>query len=441
MNIIGVRHEDKNRWERRVPLTPAAVASLVGQEELDVRVQSSDRRVFDDAAYAEAGATVVAGLDGCDVVLAVKEIPAELLRPDTAYVFFSHTIKGQAHSMPLLQRVLDVGATLIDYELIVDADGRRLVHFGRFAGLAGMVDALWAFGQRWHELGVQTPFLRLRQAFEYESLVQALAAVADVGTTIAAEGLPPEVGPLVVGVTGYGNVAGGVGEVLDRLPRVDVSAGDLTADLVRATPATKVIGSVFTEQDTVARLDGAAFTAAEFAADPGAFRSIFAPTAGNLSILVNSVLWQPQAPRLLSVAELAGLQQGAGVGAGGSRLALIADLSCDIEGGIEATVRATTSDDPVFVYDPQTGAATPGFGGDGVAILAVDNLPCEFPRDASEAFSDALAGFVAPLAAADFGADFDQLDLPAELRAAVVAHRGQLAPRFAHLAGQLPQHR
>ncbi|TXH39648.1 MAG: hypothetical protein E6Q90_15875, partial [Actinobacteria bacterium] len=84
MNTIGVRHEDKNRWERRVPLTPAAVAALVSQDGLDVRVQSSDRRVFDDAAYVEAGATVVAGLDGCDVVLAVKEIPAELLRPDTA---------------------------------------------------------------------------------------------------------------------------------------------------------------------------------------------------------------------------------------------------------------------------------------------------------------------------------------------------------------------
>ena len=132
--------------------------------------------------------------------------------------------------------------------------------------------------------------------------------------------------------------------VVDRLLKiveretVDVPAGELTAELIRATPTTGVVVAVFTEQDTVARLDGAAFTAAEFAADPGAFRSIFAPTAGNLSILVNSVLWQPQAPRLLSVAELAGLQQGAGVGAGGSRLALIADLSCDIEGGIEATV-------------------------------------------------------------------------------------------------------
>ena len=152
MNIIGVRHEDKNRWERRVPLTPAAVASLVGQEELDVRAVLRSQGVR-RRCLCRGGATVVAGLDGCDVVLAVKEIPAELLRPDTAYVFFSHTIKGQAHSMPLLQRVLDVGATLIDYELIVDADGRRLVHFGRFAGLAGMVDALWAFGQRWHELG------------------------------------------------------------------------------------------------------------------------------------------------------------------------------------------------------------------------------------------------------------------------------------------------
>lgn len=430
MNTIGVRHEDKNRWERRVPLTPAAVSALVADEGLDVRVQSSDRRVFDDEAYRAAGAEVVAELDGCAVVLAVKEIPAELLRPDTAYVFFSHTIKGQGHSMPLLQRVLDVGATLIDYEPIVGPDGRRLVHFGRFAGLAGMVDALWAFGQRWRALGVDTPFLRLRQAFRYDTLAHALDAVSEVGAAIAAEGLPAVVGPLVVGVTGYGNVAGGAGEVLDRLPRSDVAPSELSAERVSATPSTEVLVAVFTEQDTVARLDGASFTAAEFAADPSAFRGTFAANAGQLSILVNSVLWQPEAPRLLDVAELAKL-------ADRGRLVLVADLSCDIEGGIEATVRATTSDDPVFVYDPATRAAQPGFEGPGVAVLAVDNLPCEFPRDASESFSAALVGFVGPLAAADFRAPFEGLELPDELRSAVVAHRGQLAPRFAHLAEAL----
>ncbi|MFI0432733.1 MAG: hypothetical protein ACH36H_06290 [Candidatus Nanopelagicales bacterium] len=355
MNIIGVRHEDKNRWERRVPLTPSAVAELVGDDGFHVRVQASDRRVFDDAAYRSAGAEVVAELDGCDVVLAVKEIPVELLGPDTAYVFFSHTIKGQPHSMPLLQHVLDVGATLIDYEPIVGADGRRLVHFGRFAGLAGMVDALWAFGRRWQARGVDTPFLRLRQAFEYDDLAQALDAVSAVGATIAAGGLPADVGPLVVGVTGYGNVGGGAGEVLDRLPRVDIAPGQLAGELVRATPSTQVLVSVFTEQDTVARDDGADFTAAEFLADPAAFHSVFAPTAGLLSILVNSVLWQPEAPRLLAVAELAELQRADG------RLALIADLSCDIEGGIEATVRATTSDDPVFVFDTDADAGAGGF--------------------------------------------------------------------------------
>lgn len=433
MNTIGVRHEDKNRWERRAPLTPAAVAELVRDAGLQVRVQSSDRRVFSDESYRHAGAEVSADLDDCEVVLAVKEIPVELLQPDTAYVFFSHTIKGQPHGMPLLARMLDVGATLIDYEPIVGEDGRRLVHFGRFAGLAGMIDALWAFGRRWRALGVDTPFLQLGQALEYDSLAHALDAVAAVGARIAAHGLPAEVGPVVVGVTGYGNVGGGAAEVLDRLPRVDIAASDLTAEFVRAAPSTSVYVSVFNEQDTVARHDGADFTVADFRADPAAFHSTFASHAPLLSMLVNSVLWQPEAPRLLTVADIAKLQQR------GSRLTLIADLSCDIEGSIEATVQATTSDDPVYIYHPETGEVTPGFSGDGMAILAVDNLPCEFPRDASESFSTALEPFVVPLAAADFSVDFDELTLPPELKNAVVAHRGQLTPGFAHLAAHVPE--
>lgn len=414
-----------------MPLTPAAVGSLIHENGLDVRVESSPTRVFSDDDYRAVGARVVDDLTDCDVVLAVKEIPTHLLQPGTAYVFFSHTIKGQHHSMPLLRQVLDTRATLIDYEPIVDGTGVRLVHFGRFAGLAGMVDALGEFGRRWATKGVESSLLDLRPAFTYDSLTEALDAVAAVGRRIAAEGLPAQMGPLAIGVTGYGHVAQGVHEVLAQLPLVEVAPADLTADLIAQADGTAVYVTVFTEQETVARRDGAPFTVAGYRTEPTAFRSTFAPFVQNLSMLVNSVLWQPEAPRLLTLEELRTLFDG------GSRLSFIADLSCDIGGGIEATVRATTSDEPVFVFDPDTGSAPAGFAGPGVAILAVDNLPCEFPLDASVSFSEALLGMVPALGHADFAVPFVDLDLPPELKHAVVAHRGELTPRFAHLAEDL----
>ncbi len=431
MNRIGIRREDKNRWERRVPLTPAAVGTLVADRDIPVHVQTSDNRIFSDDSYRSEGATVVDDLADADVILAVKEIPPELLAAERTYVFFSHTIKGQPHSMPLLQRVLDVGATLIDYEAIVGTDDRRLVHFGRFAGLAGVVDALGYFGRRLRALGVELPFASLRPSFEYDSLEGALEAVAAVGAVIAKQGMPAEVGPLVIGVTGYGHVAQGALEVLDRLPKVDVAPADVTAEFIAAASPQQVYVTVFTERDTVARMDGRPVTLKEYRNRPADFVSTFAPAASQLSMLVNSVLWQPSAPRLLTIDELRAMELQ------GARLSFIADLSCDIRGGIEATVRATTSDEPVFIFDPQAGTATTGFEGPGIAILAVDNLPCEFPLEASEAFSEALAGMVPDLALADFSRPFDELDLPAPLKNAVVVHQGQLTPRFAHLAEDL----
>ncbi|MEI8083488.1 MAG: hypothetical protein WCI74_16750, partial [Actinomycetes bacterium] len=361
----------------------------------------------------------------------VKEIPETMFAQGVAYAFFSHTIKGQRHSMPMLRRILDTGATLIDYERIVDSDGRRLVHFGRYAGLAGMIDALWAFGQRWDARGVATPMLALRQAMRYPDLASALAHVEMVGAQIAAGGLDPRVGPLVVGVTGYGNVASGAMDVLRVLPTVEVAPEDLTAEMVAGADGRSVLVTVFTESDTVEPIAGGVTSVADYRADPGLYRSVFAPYAGRLSILVNSVYWHPESPRLLTKSDASALQESE------SRLALVADLSCDILGGVEFTVRSTDSGDPVFVYDATTDAATVGFTGDGIAVLAVDNLPCELPADASAAFSRALRDFVPVLARTDFAVPFADLNLPPELASAVVAHRGELTPAFRHLADPL----
>ncbi len=172
---VAVRRETKSPWERRTPVTPNLARKLVTQADLEILVQPSARRVFPDNEYVRAGAVMSEDLGDSAVVLGVKEIPPELFQPDTAYVFFSHVIKGQPYNMPMLQRMLDLRCTLIDYEKICDQSGQRLIFFGRFAGVAGMIDTLWALGRRLKTEGFTTPLADIEPAHSYDSLHEATA--------------------------------------------------------------------------------------------------------------------------------------------------------------------------------------------------------------------------------------------------------------------------
>jgi alpha-aminoadipic semialdehyde synthase len=172
--IIAVRRETKSPMERRTPVTPDLVARLVKGPGVEVLVQPSPRRVFPDKEYVRAGATMAESLADASVILGVKEIPPDLFQPNTAYIFFSHVIKGQPYNMPMLAKMLELGCTLIDYEKICDENGKRLIFFGRFAGLVGMIDSLWALGQRLRREGYPTPLAEIEPAHAYPDLDEAL---------------------------------------------------------------------------------------------------------------------------------------------------------------------------------------------------------------------------------------------------------------------------
>ena len=176
---LAVRRETKSPLERRTPITPELVRRLGKGSDVEVLVQPSARRVFHDKEYVRAGATMSENLADATVILGVKEIPPELFQPDTAYVFFSHVIKGQPYNMPMLAKMLELGCTLIDYEKICDPAGKRLIFFGRFAGLAGMIDSLWSLGQRLRREGIPTPLASIEKASTYESLDDAKVAIID----------------------------------------------------------------------------------------------------------------------------------------------------------------------------------------------------------------------------------------------------------------------
>ena len=224
---IGIRYEDKYVMERRVPLVPAHIKKLVRDEGLEFFVETSAKRVFADEEFEAAGATVTDDLSSCQVIFGVKEVPVDRLEADKTYIYFSHVIKGQKHNMDMLRRLMELKCNLIDYERIVDEMGRRLIFFGRYAGLAGMVNSLWSLGQRLEESGIITPFLDIAQTHTYHSLGEARKVVSKVGQKIIEKGLPAELKPLVIGITGYGNVAQGAQEIASLLPVKEILPDEL----------------------------------------------------------------------------------------------------------------------------------------------------------------------------------------------------------------------
>ena len=250
---IGIRAEDKSRWERRVPLVPQDIAEL-RRSGLDIVVQSAPQRAIADGEFAAAGIPVAADLSDCGLIVGIKEIPSERLEAEKVYLFFAHVIKGQTYNMPMLQRLMDLGATLIDYERVVDAQNRRLIFFGRHAGLAGMVNTLWALGRRLAWEGIPSPFARIRQAMQYADLEAARSDIRAAAAEIRQQGLPRELMPLVVGFTGYGNVSGGAQEIFDLLPHESVAPADLA--LLPPDEARRLYKVVFKEADCFAAGDG-----------------------------------------------------------------------------------------------------------------------------------------------------------------------------------------
>lgn len=431
--MIGIRREDKNGWERRAPLTPDHVAELVQEHSLAIRIQPAPNRAFADLDYARAGASVDEDLSACPIVLGIKEVPTATLLPDKTYLFFSHTTKGQPYNMPMLRRLMELGCTLIDYEQIADERGRRLIFFGKHAGYAGMIDTLWALGRRLAAEGFSTPFERVRLAHAYSSLDEATHHISRIGERLRHTGLPEPLRPVVCGFTGSGNVSQGAQEIFERLPTLEVRPEQLEELLADPERPRKLLYKVtFGREHRFERIEGGSFDAEELAEHPERYRAGLPRWLRFLTVLVHGAFWLPPQPRLLSIAELKRLWD-----SGAARLKVIADISCDIGGGIEATVKVTTPGDPVFVFEPRDGRVVDGIEGDGPVLLAVDNLPCQLPAESSEHFGDTLVGAVPMLARAAWGKPLEELGLPEEFARAVIVHRGCLTPRFAYLTEHL----
>ncbi len=428
---IGIRLEDKYVMERRVAITPKHAESLIKNEGLEIYVEPSAKRVFSDEEFRNAGAKLTSDLSEAPVIFGVKEMPISFFESKKTYMFFSHVIKGQSYNMPMLKAMMDKKCTLIEYEKVADDQGKRLIFFGRFAGLAGMINSLWSLGQRLLNQGIENPFSTLKQSHLYHSLDEAKAEIKQVAEKIKADGLPTELCPLTIGFTGYGNVSKGAQEIVDLLPIKEMSPDELLKFQESGVAADNkmLFKIVFKESDISEPKDKSTdFVLNHYYDNPEAYENVFEKFVPHLSILMNCMYWDDKYPRIVTKDFLAEL-----FSKGEMKLKVIGDITCDPDGSIECTHIGTEIEDPVFVYNPQTRKPKMGFQGTGVLVMSVDILPSELPRDSSIAFGDALFKYVKPIAVADYNQPFESLDLPAPIKRAVILHQGVLTSDYQYI--------
>lgn len=393
---LGIIREGKVPPDMRVPLTPQQ-CQLVKTKfpNVEVVVQTSKIRAFRDEEYAQAEIPVVEKLDDCDVIIGVKEVNIEDLIPGKKFMFFSHTIKKQPYNRHLLRAILEKRIQLIDYEVLKNKQNKRIIGFGRYAGIVGCYNGLLVYGKK-HGL------YSLKEANQCHDRAEMEAEMKKIQLPASTK----------IVLTGFGRVGYGAREIMDLLPVTEVSPEEFLTQTFD--------GPVFTHldvEDYYARKDGAAFDKQDFYTNPQLYKSVFAQFMRHANLYIACHFWSSKSPYIVTQDELR---------TDGIKTTVVADISCDIAGPIGSTIRSSKIADPVYGYDPVTGLETDPWNKESIAVMAVDNLPCELPKDASEDFGNELIKQVFPVL---FGDDPDNIIG----RATETDAHGKLTPHFAYL--------
>ena len=428
--IIGIRRADKNDWEQRVPLIPEDVKYLKEKYGIQTLIQPSKIRAYKNEDYKMAGAEVVEDIQKANTNFAVKEIPLHFYRSNKTYIFFSHTIKGQDYNMPLLKKMIKLRCNLIDYERIVNEKNQRLIFFGKYAGIAGMIESLHALGKKLGKKGIKTPFSKIKQAYKYNSIEEAKQELRIISENIKKNVLPEELQPIVVGFAGYGNVSQGAQEIFDILPFKVIAPEEISNVNLKykAESENHLFKVVFKEEDLVKPKTGS-FELQDYYNNPEKYESNFEQYIPNLTVLINCIYWTEAYPRLVTKKYL----HGDDYLKSDKKLIVIGDISCDINGSIEITNKATEPGDAFYTYLPDNSEYKNGITGDGITIMAVDNLPCEFPKEASKEFSSVLKNYVYEIANTDYDKPFDELSLSYPIKQALILKKGELTKDYLYL--------
>lgn len=392
--IIGLIKERKTPPDRRVVLSPQKAKEVqVQYQGLQFFVEPSDIRIFSDEAYAQQGLNLEHNLSSCDVLLGVKEVPIESLIPNKSYFFFSHTIKKQPYNRALLKAVLDKNIQLYDHEVVTDTKGNRLIGFGRYAGLVGAYNGFRALGLRDHLFNLP----KVESLPDLEALKHELNQI--------------QIPNLKICLSGLGKVAKGAKEILDHLEIKQVGVEEYL-DKSFQQPVYTMINVM----DYNKRKDGQEGKLSEFFLDPTPYESDFMRFAKITDYFIAGHFYGDNAPYLFTREDAKKKD---------FKINLIADISCDIDGPVASTIRPSTIENPFYGYNPNAESEVAFDAEHAITVMAVDNLPCELPKDASEGFGDMFAKHVIP---AFFNNDADGI-----LERARMTKDGKLTPRYTYL--------
>ena len=392
---IGIIREGKNPPDRRTPFTPVQIKKILEEfpGKYSFRVQSSAERSYSDQEYLNEGVEIVDDLMDCDFIFGVKEVPIAQLIPNKTFIFFSHTIKKQKSNRNLLKAVLDQNIRLLDYEVLKDGNGKRVVAFGRWAGIVGAYNAFWTYGQKTDLFDIK----RAYQCYDRKELNLELKKVQ----------LPP----IKIIVTGSGRVGKGAVEILEALGLKEVSTHDFLHGYFD-----EAVYVVLHSSDYNRRKSDGGYDKEEFYQFPERYESHFLKFAEAGEILISAHSWDPEAPRLFELKAIANPD---------FALSVIADVSCDVNGSVPTTIKSTNILNPVFDIDRDSGEAIEAFGSQtSISVMAIDNLPCELPRESSQDFGNQLIQWVIP--------ELDKEVSPI-LEGATIARDGDLTLEFMYL--------
>jgi len=391
---FAVIKEQKSPPDKRVVLTPKSCQNLlINHPKAQLVVESSPIRAFLDDEYSELGLEVANDISDADVMIGVKEVPIEALIPNKSYFFFSHTIKKQPYNRKLLQAVLEKNITLYDHETLVDKNHNRLIGFGYYAGVVGAYNGIRTIGKKWD-------VFELPKAAELKGRVELNTALKSIT-------LPH----LKIILTGTGRVGQGAKEVLDFMKIRQVSVNEFLSQSFQEP--------VYVQLDVldyVTRKDEEKASKSDFFAHPTEYISTFSRYTKVADVFVAGHFYGKGSPNFFTKEDAK---------AEDFNLKVVADISCDIDGPVACTIRPSTIENPIYGYDPHSASEVDFKNPNAIAVMAVDNLPCELPRDASDGFGKT---FIEKIIPAFFNEDKDGI-----LSRSKMSENGQLTPAFSYL--------
>jgi len=392
---IGILRETKVPADVRVPLTPGQCRMLEEKfPEVRVYVQPSPFRCFPDSSYSKEGIMLTEDLHACDIIFGVKEVDPDVLIKGKTYFFFSHTIKKQNHNRKLLRAILNSRIRLVDYEMLTDSNGGRIIGFGRWAGLIGSYLGIRAFC--------------IRQGLEPMPPPQKFRRLPDMIKTARVYKLPQ----LKIAITGDGRVGSGACEMMDAFRIRRVASDEFIEGNFRKPIYTQLGPDKYNRSK-----DGSPFGLTHFFNHPDEYKSNFSRFCESSDLLIAAAYWDPRAPLLFTGQQLSNP---------GFRIKVIADISCDLNGSIPSTIQTTTFSEPYYDFNPSTGKVEPPFSDpSNITVMSIDNLPCGLPAEASSDFGQAVIRNILPLL---MNGDPDGI-----IQLATITHNGFLTEPYQYL--------